>query len=183
VEGDELLHTLSLGFVLFGLWMLLSGFFESLLIGLGIGSVLFVLWIAHRMDVIDHEGHPIHLTMRAILYWPWLITEIVEANIDVARAILKGEMPIEPAIIEIKATQETELGQVIYANSITLTPGTVTLGVDRDILAVHALTRGAAENLRGGEMDRRVTAMEAHPAALDRRLLVEHSDDAEGGAG
>ncbi len=163
--GRILLHALSLSLVLFCLWLLLSGFFVTLLISLGVVSVAFVVWIAHRMDVIDHEGHPIHLTLRALFYWPWLIVQIVKANIDVARAIVRRRMPINPSVIEVKATQETELGQVIYANSITLTPGTVTIDIDKDIMIVHALTRNAAEDLESGDMDRRVTALEAHSSA------------------
>lgn len=149
--------------------MLLSGFFVTLLLSLGMVSVALVVWIAHRMDVIDHEGHPIHLTIRALFYWPWLIVEIIKANIDVARAIVRRRMPINPSVIEVKATQETELGQVIYANSITLTPGTVTIAVDKDIMTIHALTRGAAKDLESGEMDRRVTNLEAHPESEERR--------------
>jgi multicomponent Na+:H+ antiporter subunit E len=167
--GQDLLHAISLGMVLFGLWLLLSGYFATLLLSLGVASVSFVVLIAHRMDVIDHEGHPIHLTLRALLFWPWLVKEIVKANIDVARAIVSRRMPIKPSVIEVKATQETELGQVIYANSITLTPGTVTIDIDKDIMIVHALTRNAAEGLESGYMDRRVTAMEAHPSAEDGR--------------
>ena len=164
-----MLHALSLGLVLFILWLLLSGFFEILLLSLGVGSVIAVVWIAYRMDVIDHEGHPIHLTVRALLYWPWLTVEIIKANIDVAAVIVRRKMSINPSVIEVKATQATELGQVIYANSITLTPGTVTISVDKDIMTIHALTRGAAEDLESGEMDRRVTNMEAHPEAQERR--------------
>ena len=160
-----MLHALSLGLVLFSLWLLLSGYFLTLLLSLGVVSVAFVVWIAHRMDVIDHEGHPIHLTIRALFYWPWLIVEIIKANIDVARVIVRRRMPINPSVIEVKATQETELGQVIYANSITLTPGTVTIDIDKDIVIVHALTRSAAEDLESGGMDRRVTALEAHSSA------------------
>lgn len=163
-----MLHALSLGLVLFGLWLALSGFFKVLLLSLGAVSVAAVVWIAHRMDVIDHEGHPVHLTGRAFLYWPWLIKEIVKANLDVARAVVSRKMPIRPTVMEVKSSQETELGQVIYANSITLTPGTVTIGIDRDIMAIHVLTPNAAEGLQSAEMDRRVTAMEAHPAAADR---------------
>ncbi len=163
-----MLHALSLGLVLYCLWLLLSGYFQALLLTLGAVSVIAIVWIAHRMDVIDHEGHPIHLTARAFLYWPWLIGEIVKSNIDVAKVIMRRKMPISPSVIELKSSQETELGQVIYANSITLTPGTVTVAIDRDILAVHALTREAAEGLQTGDMDRRVTAMEAHKDAHGR---------------
>jgi multicomponent Na+:H+ antiporter subunit E len=166
------LHALSLGLVLYCLWLLLSGYFQALLLSLGGVSVIAIVWIAHRMDVIDHEGHPIHLTVRAFLYWPWLIAEIVKSNIDVAKVIIQRKMPISPSVIEVKATQGTELGQVIFANSITLTPGTVTIAIDRDIVSVHALTRGAAEGLQTGDMDRRVTAMEAHEDPYGRHSVA-----------
>ena len=87
-----MLHALSLGLVLFILWLLLSGFFEILLLSLGVGSVIVVVWIAYRMDVIDHEGHPVQLTVRAVLYWPWLMVEIIKANIDVPAAIMRRKM-------------------------------------------------------------------------------------------
>ena len=129
-----LLHTLCLGFTLLIFWFLLSGYFEILLILLGVVSVLTILWIANRMDKIDHEGHPIHLTLRTILYWPWLFKEIIITNIEVARIIISRDMPLTLSIIKIRSTQKTELGQVVYGNSITLTPGTVTLGIDKDII-------------------------------------------------
>ena len=163
-----MLHAISLGLVLFGLWLLLSGFFTILLLGLGVGSVAAVVWIAHRMDVIDHEGHPIHLTWGALVYWPWLMWEIIKANWDVARCVLSPSLPISPTMIRVKASQNSDLGQVIYANSITLTPGTVTIDIDKDIMSVHALTLAAAEGLKSGEMDRRVTNMEDHPARHHR---------------
>ena len=122
-----MLHVISLGLVLFGVWLLLSGFFEMLLIAFGVGSCLLVLFIARRMDVIDREGHPIHLGWRAVLYWVWLGWEIVKANIDVARRVIDPKLPIHPVLIRLKTSQKSELGQVIYANSITLTPGTVTI--------------------------------------------------------
>lgn len=164
-----MLHAISLGLVLFGLWLLLSGLFTTLLLGLGVGSVIAVVWIAHRMDVIDHEGHPIHLTARAVFFWPWLLKKIIKANFDIARVIVSRKMPIDPTVIRVKATQETELGQVVYGNSITLTPGTVTIDIDKDIMTIHALTLDAAEGLMSGEMDRRVTNMEDYPARHDRR--------------
>lgn len=165
------MHAISLGFVLFGLWLLLSGFFQALLLSLGLASVAVVVWIAHRMDVIDHEGHPIHLTFRALWYWPWLALEILKSNFHIAGVILRRKIPVNPSVIEVKATQETELGQVIYANSITLTPGTVTIDIDKDIMVIHALTGASAAGLQSGEMDRRVTAMEAHPAANEPHHL------------
>ena len=166
-----LLHRLSLGLVLCILWLLLSGyFFSALLLGLGLASAAAVVFIAHRMDVIDHEGHPVHLGWRAIIYLPWLLGEIVKANIDVARRIIQPSMPIRPNLLRVKASQKSELGNVIYANSITLTPGTVTVELDDGLLGVHAITAEAAEEVLSGEMDRRVTAMEGHVETAGKKV-------------
>lgn len=140
----------------------MSGIYEPLILILGVFSCGLVVVIAMRMDVIDHEAVPVHLTFKVLLYWPWLLWEIVKANIDVTKRVL-GLAPISPTMVRIKATQKTELGIVIFANSITLTPGTISIDVheDGDIL-VHALSREGTEGLEGGEMDRRVTGLEGH---------------------
>ena len=155
-----MLQALSLGAVLYGLWLLLSGHYQPLLLGLGVASTIVVVLIARRMDLIDREGHPIHLSWRFLLYLPWLGWEIVKANIDIARVIVRPKMVIGPTVLRLKGTQKSELGHVIYANSITLTPGTVTIGLEEGVLSVHALTRKAAEGLISDDMDRRVTAVE-----------------------
>jgi multicomponent Na+:H+ antiporter subunit E len=95
-----------------------------------------------------------------LLYWFWLGGEIVKANIDVCRRILDPRLPISPRMIKVHATQQTELGRVTYANSITLVPGTVTVSVEGDMFTVHALTRETAEDLEGGELNRRVQDVE-----------------------
>lgn len=157
-----MLHAVSLAFTLSVLWLLLSGYFtEPLLLVLGLASVLLVVAMVHRMEVLDQEGHPVHLGARVLLYWPWLLKEIVLANIDVGKAILgfRGAVAA-PTVFRVQASQMSELGRVIYANSITLTPGTVTIAVDGDRLTIHALTPGAVEGLEGGEMDRRVSRLE-----------------------
>lgn len=158
-----MLHAVSLSVVLYVLWLLLSGHYEPLLLILGAASCGLVLWIAHRMDVVDHEGHPLHLTWEVLTYWPWLLWEIVKSNIEVAGLILSPRMPISPKIIKVTATQADELGYVIYANSITLTPGTVSLYVRGNTIGVHAITEQMAEALETGEMDRWVTAMAGKP--------------------
>ncbi|MCH8997748.1 MAG: Na+/H+ antiporter subunit E [Proteobacteria bacterium] len=155
-----MLHSISLGLLLFGVWLLLSGIFEPLLLGLGVVSCLVVVLIAHRMDVIDREGHPIHLAWRIVIYWFWLALEIVKSNIDVARRILDPKLPIHPLLIRLPASQKSELGLVIYANSITLTPGTVSVQVEVGEILVHAIAEEPAEALRQGDMDRRVSAVE-----------------------
>lgn len=152
-----MLHALGSGLFLGGLWLLLSGYFEAWLLWLALASVVSVVFIAHRMDVTDHEGFPLHLGTRALIYFPWLALEIVKSNLDVAKAILSNR--INPQVIHVKATQDSELGRTIYANSITLTPGTVTIGLEDDGLEVHALLDETAAGVLSGDMDRRVTAM------------------------
>ncbi|MDJ0942024.1 MAG: Na+/H+ antiporter subunit E [Kiloniellales bacterium] len=159
-----LLHAISLGILLAIIWLTLSGFFQPLLLALGVVSCVAVVLIAHRMDVIDHEGHPIHLGWRILAYWVWLSWEIVKSNIDVARRILNPALPISPRLIRVTASQKSELGHVIYANSITLTPGTVSMLVQDRTILVHAIAEEMAEDLDSGEMDRRVTAVEDPPS-------------------
>ena len=153
---------LGLAITLFIFWLLLSGIYQPLIISFGIASSLLVAWIAHRMDVIDREGFPIHLGAKAITYWPWLIWEIIKANIDVAAIIIKPKLPITPTMFNSHASQKTEVGQVTYANSITLTPGTISVGVTDGMVEVHALTSQSADDVITGRMDKRVSQMEGN---------------------
>ncbi len=157
-----MLHAMSLGAALAVLWILLSGMFEPLLIGLGVASIVLTIWIARHMDVVDHEAHPVHFGIRALLYYPWLTKEIIIANIDVAKVILSPKMKIQPHVFTVKASQLSDIGRTTYANSITLTPGTVTIAMTegRDVVEVHALTGAARAGVESNEMNRRCTAME-----------------------
>jgi multicomponent Na+:H+ antiporter subunit E len=157
---EAMVRAISLGVVLYAVWWLLSGHLDPLLLGLGAACSLLVVVIAWRMDVIDHEGHPVQLTWRILLYWPWLVWEIAKANLEVARIIVDPKLPISPEVIRVRASQKSELGQVIYANSITLTPGTVSVDVADNAIDVHCLTRELAAGLQQGEMDRRVARVE-----------------------
>lgn len=153
------MRTISLIVVLLLTWLLLSGIYLPLIIGFGVASCLIVALIARRMDVLDREGHPIHLGPRIILYWFWLIIEIIKANVDVAKCVLMPKKYLAPSMFSSKITQKSDLGKVIYANSITLTPGTVTVDLNEDTVLVHALTEGTADGIKSGDMDRRVTAV------------------------
>lgn len=149
-------HVLSLTFMLFGLWILLSGHFEPLLLALGIASTALTVYLALRMDVIDRESHPLHLTLQLFRFWIFLSRKIVAANIDVIRRILTPGTTISPQIIQLPLPQHSALGRVIYANAITLTPGTVTVRLDRDSITVHALSGEGADELKGGHLARAV---------------------------
>ena len=141
-------------------WLLLSGHFDALLIGLGVVSVLVSVGMAWRMDVVDEEGHPVHLTFRAPLYWLYLGREIIKANIDVARRILSRGPDIDPVLVTTHASQRTVVGKVIFANSITLTPGTISINLEDDFIEVHALSREGARALLESDMDQRVARLE-----------------------
>lgn len=155
-----MIHAASLALALAAVWLLLSGHFSPLLLSLGLASTIVVVLIARRMDVIDHEGQPVHLGWRIVAYWPWLAWEIVLANWDVAKRILNPKLPISPTLTRVKATQKTELGQVIFANSITLTPGTVSVRLLPGEIIIHALSEDGAAELVSGRMDRKVTQVE-----------------------
>jgi multicomponent Na+:H+ antiporter subunit E len=153
-------YGISLGLALFVTWLLLSGHYTPFLLGLGTASVLLVLSIVRRMGLIDAESVPLDLGWRFPLYLPWLILEIAKSNFDVARRILTPGRSIQPTVIHVPANQRSELAQVIYANSITLTPGTVSIDVRRGEITVHALTREAVTELQSERMSRRVSSLE-----------------------
>jgi multicomponent Na+:H+ antiporter subunit E len=153
-------YTLSLTGVLFGVWLLWSGHFTGFLMTMGALSVVGVVLTVRRMREVDHESAPLGITLRAIRYAPWLLWQVVKANLDVARRILDPRLPIRPRLVRITASQRTDQGRVIYANSITLTPGTVTVAVEGRELTVHALTAEAEAELLRGDMDRRVRRVE-----------------------
>ena len=152
-------HT-SLLVSLFVFWLLLSGYFTAFLLAAGLGSALLVVLAARRMAVIDPEGHPIRQIATILLYWPWLLKEIVKSCWDVTKLIVDPKLPISPTLTRFKPGQRSVVGLVIHANSITLTPGTITIEANHDGFLVHGVTRGGAEGVIDSEMNRRVTACE-----------------------
>ena len=153
-------HTIYLSLFLAAFWLLISDYNTVLILSLGVASIAFVLSIAHRMDVVDHESQPLHLTLKLPGFYFWLIKEIIRANLLVVKHIWLGNKTISPTLTTIKASQKTDIGKVIYANSITLTPGTVSVALEGDQIRVHALVRESINELEGGELDRRVSELE-----------------------
>lgn len=156
------MRTVSLAVALFFFWLLLSGHYTPFLIAAGAVFAIFIAVAARRIGYADEEGHPVELVPAGFVFWPWLVKEIVKSALAVTRIILQPGLPISPVLIRVKPSERTAVGTVTYANSITLTPGTLTVEVDRakDELVVHALTKEGAEELLAGEMDRRVRAFE-----------------------
>lgn len=157
-----MLHAVGVFIVLYGFWLLLSGYFTGFLLAAGAGSALAVVLFSRRMGIIDRESQPLHLSWRALFsYWPWLLKEIIKSGWDVTRCILHPKLPISPTLVCFKPSQQSDLGLVIHANSITLTPGTISIEVGRNEFVVHSLTAAGANGLAGSEMDCRVAKMES----------------------
>ena len=142
-------------------WLLWSGLFKPLLLGLGAFSCLLVTYLTHRLGYTDHNEFKVNFNLRFLGYWTWLGKEIVRSSLEVARVILDPRLPISPRIVEIQATARHPVDQVILGNSITLTPGTIALDVHDGVLQVHTLTQEGADELMSGEMDRRIAALRA----------------------
>jgi len=161
------MRLLTLFFILFVGWLLMSGHYNGLLIGLGVASCALCAWLSLRIGATDSEGLPIHLFSRLFPYLTWLIGEIISSNIATAKIILRGTA--DPEIFEVPANQATSAGLANYANSITLTPGTVTVDIDEaktgaSRFLVHALHPQFGDDVRVGDMDRRNCELEGTDA-------------------
>lgn len=141
-------------------WLLWSGLFKPLLIGLGAFSCLLSAYLAHRMGFFRHHKDLLRMLPKLAKYWVWLLKEIVVSSIDVAKIILKPSMPISPTVVVLEAKTKTDVGHVILGNSITLSPGTVTLDMHNGKILIHCLTEESAEELRKGEANRRAAKLE-----------------------
>ena len=145
--------------LLFTAWLLWSGMTKPLLLVLGVLSCLLVVVLALRMGFFDKSVYSLHLGARLLPFWGWLGKELVVSNLQVARIVLSRKPPISPRVIRLKALPEGPVGRAILCNSITLTPGTVTVAEHEGNLLVHCLTQEGADALLAGDMNRRVAAL------------------------
>lgn len=143
-------------------WLILSGYWDNpLLLSLGAASTALAAYIAWQIE----KRYPFLFIARIVIrlpaYWVWLTIEVVKSNIDVLKCIwMPKRHPLTPSICVLPMSQRSRLGRTAYANSITLTPGTVAIDVMGTEVLVHALTEEGIHALQEGTMDRRVTAME-----------------------
>lgn len=140
-----------LGLILAALWLALSGVYKPLMLGLGMASTGLVLWLTRRMEIVGAEHDAVVFSWRLPVYWGWLVGQIISANIDVIRCILDPSR-VAPQTLDVAEPDTTSIGVVTYGNSITLTPGTVTLDTAPGRLTVHALQPASADELRSGQM-------------------------------
>ena len=155
-----MLYIIGLTFSLSAFWLLMSGHYTPLILFLGAISVGFVLYLTKRMDALDEDIFEFKLKRRHFSYWSWLAKEIFKANLDVAKVVLAPNMKLSPRMLRVPTSQSSELGTVIYANSITLTPGPVAVDIEGDEMIVHALTHELMDGLTEGDMDKRVNYLE-----------------------
>ncbi|PPR79577.1 MAG: hypothetical protein CFH01_00323 [Alphaproteobacteria bacterium MarineAlpha2_Bin1] len=153
-------RTVSLFIFLSIIWLLLSGHYNPLMLFFGFISVLMTTFIAVRMDLVDKEGHPVHLTWKIPIYWVWLLFQIIKSNFQVSIRIIVPKINIDPEMILIPMNQKSDLNKTNYANSITLTPGTVSVRLDDNgEILVHSLDKNFADELRSGSMEKKISTL------------------------
>ena len=139
-------------------WVMMSGMFDAFHLSLGVLSCLLVTLFSHHLLFYGEKKSSWVLgTLGVVLYFPWLFWQIILANLQVAYIVLHPRMLelIDPHLVRFKTRLKQPIAQAAFAQSITLTPGTITVSIDDDQFTVYALTRSAAEDLPG-EMERRV---------------------------
>ena len=153
---------------LFALWLIMSGIYKNLIIGFGAISVILCVWIIFRLGLVDDKGilQRFHF-FAGLCYLFWLTVEIGKADWAVAKVILSKVMPSRQRLIGVPANQRSDIAKVLFANSITITPGTVTVETESDHLIVHALTDESADMAGLADMGARICALE-RPERIQR---------------
>ncbi len=158
-------YVFSLAIALTLFWFGMSFMTKPLILILGVISVALTVTLVGRLGLLDRETAPYHRIFAFIRYAPWLIGEIIKSNWKVLKAILSPELDIHPTLVKVRTTCKSDLAKVVFANSITLTPGTVTLRVEDDFMLVHGLYEVDSEPEDFAEMDRRASiAADGKPA-------------------
>ena len=159
--NGKVLHIAALLAVLLVSWVLWSGLYKPLLLGLGVFSCVLSTYLATRMGFFRHK-FPLRTLVRLPGYCWWLLGEVVKSSLDVARVVLSPSLAISPTVVELGSDGLNDVGKVILGNSITLSPGTVTIDLHKDTLLVHCLTKESAQALQDHEAQRRVTRLGLH---------------------
>ena len=155
-------RTVTLVLMLFVFWLAMSGHYTGFLIAAGAVASVLIGLLTRRKQSLDAESVPLEVFFGMFTYWPWLFWEIVKSSISVARVVLQPRMQISPTMTVVDTRLKTAIGVATYANSITLTPGTVTCGVKGNRLTVYALVRGGALDIESGGMEDQVARFEGN---------------------
>ncbi len=158
---------------MFIFWILLSGEFTFILITSGVVASLIVAYLSHdifigKADLKTETGRVFKFTK----YVPWLLWEIILANVEIAYLVLNPKPLVDPQLVRFKPDLKTDLGIVTLAHSITLTPGTVTVKANREEFVIHAIWQKSAEGIIDGEMQRKVKRIEGEVKELEGEKSV-----------
>lgn len=149
---------------LFAFYVALSGQIDSgFLMTAGLIASAATTALAWRLGICDREGVPYERTFAVIRYLPWLLKEIISSNIAVGRLVWSQELRVTPSVREHPHRLRSGFGLASFANSITLTPGTVSIEAEEHHVVVHAVDRPFQEDLKSGEMLARVVQLEGRP--------------------
>ena len=160
-------------FLLLANWIVFSGKFDAFHLGLGVISSLFIAWISQ--DFLFHDRSKTwEERMREagafLQYIPWLIVEIIKANLHVFKLAMtrNGYEEVAPRIVTIKTYLKTDFAKFVFANSITLTPGTITMLIRGDVFHVHTMSQFLEDDLLEGAIERKVAEV-FEPDVLKRK--------------
>ena len=163
IVGSPMVHMTGLALLLFAFWMVLSGRTETKFVVYGILTAVVTTWVTYPLLLVPNkDGSKKYYVFgfsipKMIMYFFWLMWQLVLANIDVLLATTGQELNIDPKVVRFRFRADNPMASVILANSITLTPGTVTMNVTDDgVYEIHALTVGAAAGVLDGGMQKKV---------------------------
>ena len=163
IVGSPMVHMTCLALVLFAFWMVLSGRTETKFVVYGILTAVVTTWVTYPLLLVPNkDGSKKYYVFgfsipKMIMYFFWLMWQLVLANIDVLLATTGQELNIDPKVVRFRFKADNPMASVVLANSITLTPGTVTMNVTDDgVYEIHALTVGAAAGVLDGGMQKKV---------------------------
>jgi multicomponent Na+:H+ antiporter subunit E len=144
-------HLFRLGVILVIVWLLLSGMYEPLMLSFGVISVLISLWLTKRMLRIDQEQYTFFVTVSLVKFLGQLFYKIVLSNYDVTLRVL-GIRPVQSTFITIEIPFDNDVAKVLYANAITLTPGSASVALSEHTLLVHTISEQGARDLAHGDI-------------------------------
>lgn len=137
-------------------WLLLSGYLKSLLVIFGIISVALCVYVIKAMNDIDGEKRALNFGTKMISYIAWLMCQVVTSSLHVAKLVWGSTKNLSPSIAKLPVSDLPDDTRVIYANSITLTPGTLSVDLDNNEVTVHALHEESIEHLKQGAMTSKI---------------------------
>ena len=140
-------------------WLLLSGYIQPLLLSFGAISVFLVVLVVKRMDDVDQELKQLSFGFSIFRYIPWLLKEIFTSSIHVTKLIWSSPDKLTPTLSKVSVQNVPKEKRVLYANSITLTPGTLSVDLEDGEVTVHALQASSIEEIKEGGMEQKITGL------------------------